>query len=925
MFLFRAETRLLVLHVPAKSFEAALHIADGLVRRGGPPVVVAAIITQSHSGQLTVDEPWAADDGSITGQYFDSLYARLVHNQPLVNATRPEYRLEEEGMAVVLTLGNGGDDLLQFDRLADDLQRRYRHIYQSARERMSRIQDEITRSGPFLHRSLVERAERAAKQIEEMAEDAAGSGLSQLNYAREIGGAIPVANAAERIESLEAAFANLNFVRTNAEVITALQEGTEQPPRVLNAGFADPAVDRVLEPREALVAGSDYQLLIDIGPRWNRIRSLVTGNDRFPEQALSPSTDGHLIRVVVVSDDFSPHLVEARIWLPARSGRSSPADASGRPDPLPGPIALNLRAPEAPPDGVSTVWTALARLCMYFENNLLQSALVRVGVSRGGAEPAAVVPHEAIARRAYNRFLARGRSHGEEWRDWFEAEAELRARVGAALPEGKVNEVLVDYALTETFRDLQPLARRSLAVGPDGQSMDDLPVAVNITLNDTGTGGHRILINDGSATPTVRVPYDAQGMVSVVEHARGNLQAVFYALNAGVVATDANGKPVPDPNLLASRPRALLDFRADLIRLARYGRDLYAICTGRLRAANGSEWAKTGALLAAKLHAALRDTAVIQAVQLGDDQHVFPWGLVYDYALDPDETNWRMCRIVAEGWPGNNGPGYQATRAGCPHRDEPWHTRDIICPYGFWGLRHVIEQPPSVAAGAAGEPREAAVLVPAGSAALDLAVAVTRDARLDGTLIDAHLARLGGLARLRLQPKTPAVTSNDVRSMLNAPAAVYFLCHGEFDAAQQKPYLGIGPRDQNVAHRVYPTSLSTWATPPPQLDLDAWQTRRPLVIINGCHTCDLLPGHLFNFVTEFTRLGAAGVIGTEVSVLLPVAAEVGALLLDRLTQANPVLTVGQALREVRWELVSRGNLLGLAYTAYCLAGLRVGP
>lgn len=33
---------------------------------------------------------------------------------------------------------------------------------------------------------------------------------------------------------------------------------------------------------------------------------------------------------------------------------------------------------------------------------------------------------EAIAKRAYEKFLARGRTHGRDWQDWFEAETELK-------------------------------------------------------------------------------------------------------------------------------------------------------------------------------------------------------------------------------------------------------------------------------------------------------------------------------------------------------------------------------------------------------------------------------------------------------------------------------------------------------------------
>ena len=37
------------------------------------------------------------------------------------------------------------------------------------------------------------------------------------------------------------------------------------------------------------------------------------------------------------------------------------------------------------------------------------------------------IAHEEIQRRAYERFLQRGAQHGNDWADWFQAEAELRA------------------------------------------------------------------------------------------------------------------------------------------------------------------------------------------------------------------------------------------------------------------------------------------------------------------------------------------------------------------------------------------------------------------------------------------------------------------------------------------------------------------
>src|SRR6185436_3290537 len=95
---------------------------------------------------------------------------------------------------------------------------------------------------------------------------------------------------------------------------------------------------------------------------------------------------------------------------------------------------------------------------------------------------------------------------------------------------------------------------------------------------------------------------------------------------------------------------------------------------------------------------------------------------------------------------------------------------------------------------------------------------------------------------------------------------------------------------------------------------------RPLVFINGCHTAQLQPGVVLNFVSAFSDLGASGVIGTEVSVRADMAMAIAEAILSRLGNG---MQVGQSVREMRWEMLNRGNLLGLAYTPYSLANLHI--
>jgi len=90
--------------------------------------------------------------------------------------------------------------------------------------------------------------------------------------------------------------------------------------------------------------------------------------------------------------------------------------------------------------------------------------------------------------------------------------------------------------------------------------------------------------------------------------------------------------------------------------------------------------------------------------------------------------------------------------------------------------------------------------------------------------------------------------------------------------------------------------------------------RKPLVVLNGCHTTDFTSGTLSDFVSAFVnRAGAAGVIGTEVAIEQNLA---GFLMEIFLTNLAAGMATGEALRDARWQLVGYGNVMGLGYTPY---------
>ena len=99
-----------------------------------------------------------------------------------------------------------------------------------------------------------------------------------------------------------------------------------------------------------------------------------------------------------------------------------------------------------------------------------------------------------------------------------------------------------------------------------------------------------------------------------------------------------------------------------------------------------------------------------------------------------------------------------------------------------------------------------------------------------------------------------------------------------------------------------------------------WKDTAPLVLINGCETVAMAPADPGEFVNPFIGAGAAGVIGTEVAMDQPVAGAAEHLLHALL---EPEATIGSALQRMRRALIAKGNVMGLAYTAYCSASLRV--
>ncbi|MGB2678399.1 MAG: hypothetical protein WAN12_15040 [Candidatus Acidiferrum sp.] len=898
-----ARTRLLILQVPSEQSVNAVRLGTFVVGAGGPAVLVvesgrvpAYGVFSRHLAPMIKKWSWSVDDKEALDAYFFGVYANILHNRPLADVARPEPQLEKRGLTALLIHGQGGDGLLRFDRFVDALHGRIDEMQKTAAQPDKSVKDlrVLTRR---LHRSQQERFESNFSSVESSLKSQVSTFKSraeglvgELNWFHETGGVVPLAKAMEAVPQMEKAAEQLETARVQLyeELKVGLNAEAARAPRVLNSGFADSETSVVLGRQDGLVAGREYDLLVDVGPRWDKTTSLVTGNADFPEEALPPDREGYAVQVVLVSDDLLPSLASAEIWVPRNTGRSF-AVKNGERAPGPGPASVHVRAPAFPESSSDTVRAARGRLCLYFENNLLQSALLKVSVIR---------------------------------------------TKGVDLKED--NSVEVDYVLTGGFQQVNRFAKRSLKqrlvlrppkkqaaekkfegegeeasgkrleLAPEGE-ITEYSVGLNLTLNSDGNGQHRILIKDYPNVAPVWRPYNPAASMQLLQNAREELSNCFCRKDASYNSlkdteglNDQNGKDYDQ-------------FTRDLYKMALLGESLYnKVFSKVIVSSTGKDWTEWEA----EFRRTLACSSVIQVARTGAAGYVLPWALLYDYPLpNKDRIGW--CDVISE-W---NQAGIRAKSPErcCPHRNERKHEKNIICPYGFWGLRHFIEQPVSPLYKSSENnqfelPMDVTDEIHF-STSVKLAVAVTRDTELDQKAIGKHLRTLQQW--MPFSPPNEADDWDKVCTMLEAPEIAYFLCHGEYDSTKVEPYLGIGLRDASMTHRVYPNELLSWArTPPPK----RWGDQRPLIFINGCHTSDLKPDDILDFVETFAELGASGVIGTEIKVRLPLATEIGESLLRKIAQGAKV---GEAMYQVRWELANKGNLLGLAYTPYCLSNLHV--
>jgi hypothetical protein len=311
---------------------------------------------------------------------------------------------------------------------------------------------------------------------------------------------------------------------------------------------------------------------------------------------------------------------------------------------------------------------------------------------------------------------------------------------------------------------------------------------------------------------------------------------------------------------------------------------------------------------AEELQGCLSKRAHIQVTAVNSARYVFPWSLVYDRPLLVSDRN-VVCEEFLNSVDCAEEGDYLVNPLKlsalvetsfclgirCPHDGDP----NVICPSGFWGYRHVIEQPPSVP-------------VRDGKPLRDLPTHI----KTDGTVrmlmtvnqklvfTQQHYDEVIKLGQYAVSLETTRTGMFSSLKKNPQPNLVYFYCHGGKEEGSS--FLSVGDNEK--------------FSPADLVSLRVKLPTNPLIFINGCRTVELTPDDLLDFVRTFSWCQAAGVIGTEIPIPESLAREFATQVFQYLVRPQKQ-QLGAAILSTRLALLGKYNLMGLAYTPYCHAAL----
>jgi hypothetical protein len=403
---------------------------------------------------------------------------------------------------------------------------------------------------------------------------------------------------------------------------------------------------------------------------------------------------------------------------------------------------------------------------------------------------------------------------------------------------------------------------------------------LSLMINDNGNGSHGFrFFGEGEFKSDASI--DAQQVQGLIDYARAALKKTAWG----------DEKAHSDQAYRYNGPPDLKRLRDDLISLAIRGYRIYDQIINQL--AGGKAQAR-------QLAQIMDQHGLVQIALKQSARLILPAALIYDYPFDTgvDAKDYQLCPQFLNELKGPD----PLEKCACFDGNCPSKGDDVtICPSGFWGFRHALGLPLS--------------LVDAPDAPTEIEVK-DRPSLVISVCLDPNFKlRAAHETRLRNQLTQAEWTRADNRDAtfdalkIANPHLVYFYCHGGVTSSNI-PFIQVGQMTERGITRDNLRAKDV-----------VWENPRPLVFINGCHTTALEPESAFELVSGFVEVaGAAGVIGTEITIFEPLATAFAEHFLQVFSQG---IEVGEALRRSRLALLKESNPLGLVYIAYAMAGLHM--
>jgi hypothetical protein len=435
----------------------------------------------------------------------------------------------------------------------------------------------------------------------------------------------------------------------------------------------------------------------------------------------------------------------------------------------------------------------------------------------------------------------------------------------------------LDYTLT-----------RSLHPAHFGQ-FSEYCMSIMMNSDDDGTHNFYLCASDGTVPIIGKLDISQDDFSSAIRTVRETLNTVSWG-----VKEEWNSdwdKIKPSRYLYADRKKDLERLKRDLCNMAYWGFNLYMLFKEEeLR----------------KFKTVLEKPGFIQLAMKNEPKYYFPAAFVYDKFVDINCGDLQLCseftRAFQNNEPLENTPCIKGT---CTSAQDGGGR--VVCPGRFWGFRHYVSMPLSV-----GDEN-----VPASIPLRDtLNVIVAMSEEMD--LYQTHLAALKTLTRSgSLLPPTWTYADNydQLFSLMNSsPHVVYFYCHGgalRAGSPGQDPFLKLG----STAHPFEIHKSNFYGK------LNVYQSPKPLIFMNGCHTAAIDPLKMINLVEPLlVHAHCAGVIGTEITIFEEMATEFAQECMRRFLMGE---AIGPAIRNARLKVLSQGNPLGLAYIPFVNADLKL--